>query len=700
MILKKLQGIIFNKKIIIIISMLITLVVVSYKTNQIVLLIKNQEIEESNKIFDVIDKKFNFLNMISYEVKNNDAFIEYFLEENNDTEKRYKRIVLNEYLRKVNTIYGELGVTIEVFKKTEDFVFSNMGIINKEDYFKQDKILKEIEINNKYVIEDNEKIKIIIPVNRYEKNREIYWVINLIKDIFFIEIYPQLDNWYLTSNDRILNLWNLKHIDKEKVNKYGNKHKVYYFNEDIIYLPKKINIFEIFSYELFKGIIILSIIYLIIYLIRYFIIIPIQNLAHRIGYSGKSIKQEVQFIEQKMEEINLKNKNLQFTIEDMKEYQINKKIKDYLIGLTDIKELYKLEKDISILKFKKYRLIILEVFDVETIENIYDKINVSKEFVKKYFEHDVSCEIIWLDYKSIIIILEDDYLQEEELEEIMKCLSNHCERNFNLIFTIAITQQYTMIEDMSKAYREAKKLLDYKFAFKQKRVIFFKDISEENRQDYYYPIELEAKLITRVLNSNEIGIKKVLDEIFDENSISKIDKKKIKEFEGLLYNTLNRIFIQLNKLSEEVEIQSFNSDDILKVNDLKQLQKIFTEKVYELYKISKLRDLSDISEIKEKIIKYLEENYHIDISLENLADYLGHSFRYTSVLFKKVMDDNFKNYLNIYRVERAKELMEENNKIKIKDLAEKVGYNSSNTFIRIFKKYEGISPGKYLEDIQ
>lgn len=700
MILKKLQGIIFNKKIIIIISMLITLVVVSYKTNQIVLLIKNQEIEESNKIFDVIDKKFNFLNMISYEVKNNDAFIEYFLEENNDTEKRYKRIVLNEYLRKVNTIYGELGVTIEVFKKTEDFVFSNMGIINKEDYFKQDKILKEIEINNKYVIEDNEKIKIIIPVNRYEKNREIYWVINLIKDIFFIEIYPQLDNWYLTSNDRILNLWNLKHIDKEKVNKYGNKHKVYYFNEDIIYLPKKINIFEIFSYELFKGIIILSIIYLIIYLIRYFIIIPIQNLAHRIGYSGKSIKQEVQFIEQKMEEINLKNKNLQFTIEDMKEYQINKKIKDYLIGLTDIKELYKLEKDISILKFKKYRLIILEVFDVETIENIYDKINVSKEFVKKYFEHDVSCEIIWLDYKSIIIILEDDYLQEEELEEIMKCLSNHCERNFNLIFTIAITQQYTMIEDMSKAYREAKKLLDYKFAFKQKRVIFFKDISEENRQDYYYPIELEAKLITRVLNSNEIGIKKVLDEIFDENSISKIDKKKIKEFEGLLYNTLNRIFIQLNKLSEEVEIQSFNSDDILKVNDLKQLQKIFTEKVYELYKISKLRDLSDISEIKEKIIKYLEENYHIDISLENLADYLGHSFRYTSVLFKKVMDDNFKNYLNIYRVERAKELMVENNKIKIKDLAEKVGYNSSNTFIRIFKKYEGISPGKYLEDIQ
>lgn len=39
--------------------------------------------------------------------------------------------------------------------------------------------------------------------------------------------------------------------------------------------------------------------------------------------------------------------------------------------------------------------------------------------------------------------------------------------------------------------------------------------------------------------------------------------------------------------------------------------------------------------------------------------------------------------------------MANNKDMKIKDLAEKVGYNSSNTFIRIFRKYEGVSPGKY-----
>ena len=216
---KKLLGIFFNKKIIVIFTMVVTLLVASYKTKQIVLLIKNQEIEESSKLYNVIDKKFNFLSMICYEVKNNNIFKDYFLEENNEANKRYKRIVLNEYLRKINTVYGELGVTIELFKKTEELVFSNVGTINKKEYFRKNKILKNIKDNNKYIIKNKEKITIVLPPNKYEKNKEVYWIITLRKDIFFIEIYSQLDNWYLTSNDIILNLGDLDNITKEKITK-------------------------------------------------------------------------------------------------------------------------------------------------------------------------------------------------------------------------------------------------------------------------------------------------------------------------------------------------------------------------------------------------------------------------------------------------------------------------------------------------
>ena len=64
------------------------------------------------------------------------------------------------------------------------------------------------------------------------------------------------------------------------------------------------------------------------------------------------------------------------------------------------------------------------------------------------------------------------------------------------------------------------------------------------------------------------------------------------------------------------------------------------------------------------------------------------------------MGDNFKNYLSIYRIEKSKEIMQGNSGLRIKDLAELVGYNSSNTFIRTFRKYEGVSPGKYFGIIE
>ncbi|MDO4589300.1 MAG: hypothetical protein Q4B33_05505 [Fusobacterium sp.] len=102
---KKLLEIFFNKKTIILFTIIITLSISSYKTKQIVVLTKNQETTESNNLYNVIDKKFNFLSMIFYETKNNNIFKEYFLEENNEFDKRYKRIVLNEYLRKINIPY-------------------------------------------------------------------------------------------------------------------------------------------------------------------------------------------------------------------------------------------------------------------------------------------------------------------------------------------------------------------------------------------------------------------------------------------------------------------------------------------------------------------------------------------------------------------------------------------------------------------
>lgn len=49
----------------------------------------------------------------------------------------------------------------------------------------------------------------------------------------------------------------------------------------------------------------------------------------------------------------------------------------------------------------------MEVFDIESVENIFDKFNLSKRAHFKIFSEEVKCEVVGIDYKSITFILEE-----------------------------------------------------------------------------------------------------------------------------------------------------------------------------------------------------------------------------------------------------------------------------------------------------
>jgi YesN/AraC family two-component response regulator len=83
-----------------------------------------------------------------------------------------------------------------------------------------------------------------------------------------------------------------------------------------------------------------------------------------------------------------------------------------------------------------------------------------------------------------------------------------------------------------------------------------------------------------------------------------------------------------------------------------------------------------------------------DISLTDLAEYLGLSPAYVSRLFKESLGMGFVEYLNTNRINRAKILLEET-QIMVDQIGFEVGFNNVRSFMRTFKQYEGISPGGY-----
>ena len=101
------------------------------------------------------------------------------------------------------------------------------------------------------------------------------------------------------------------------------------------------------------------------------------------------------------------NKTLQTRLSALRSYQRKKKIKDYLIGISEHSDISNLKDESDIFKVKSYRVMIMEIYDLESVENIFDKFNMSKELILKYFAEEVVCEVVDIDYKSIAFVMEE-----------------------------------------------------------------------------------------------------------------------------------------------------------------------------------------------------------------------------------------------------------------------------------------------------
>ncbi len=63
-------------------------------------------------------------------------------------------------------------------------------------------------------------------------------------------------------------------------------------------------------------------------------------------------------------------------------------------------------------------------------------------------------------------------------------------------------------------------------------------------------------------------------------------------------------------------------------------------------------------------------------------------------MFKEEVGEKYVEYIAKYRISKAKQFLLETD-LKIDEIAERVGYWGRNSFIRNFRRYEGITPAKY-----
>ena len=90
-----------------------------------------------------------------------------------------------------------------------------------------------------------------------------------------------------------------------------------------------------------------------------------------------------------------------------------------------------------------------------------------------------------------------------------------------------------------------------------------------------------------------------------------------------------------------------------------------------------------------------------ELRLDFVAKELNTNRTYLSALIKEDFKENFIGFVNRYRIDEAKRLLnEEDNNSNLSEIAEIVGFKSISSFNTFFKRYTGKSPAIYRKLIE
>ena len=105
------------------------------------------------------------------------------------------------------------------------------------------------------------------------------------------------------------------------------------------------------------------------------------------------------------------------------------------------------------------------------------------------------------------------------------------------------------------------------------------------------------------------------------------------------------------------------------------------------------------TETRQSRLKPVMDHIHLhfaqDLAVEDLARLIGVTPQYLNQLFRKTLSVRPVEYLSLYRLSRAKEILAQRPDLSIGEVARSVGYSDINYFCRVFRKHEGKTPGDF-----
>jgi two-component system, response regulator YesN len=276
-----------------------------------------------------------------------------------------------------------------------------------------------------------------------------------------------------------------------------------------------------------------------------------------------------------------------------------------------------------------------------------------------------------------------------------KQTSNYAEHNKNILF-IGIGSAANGMDYLFTSYQTAFLAVQKVFFLGNTGTVIYGD---KFQTPYTYDKSHLDKFTELLYEMNIEGTIEFIENTAQE--IVKHDTTLIDNVKALFFKLLERLYScmeEKNIVSDNTESQKeFLWQIVSNSLTLEELKNYLIKRVNDYFQI--INSKLGVNRVAYEIIFFIQRNYmNKSLSIGLISESLNLTPAYLCQIFKRETGKTINDYINEYRIEKAKEFLKDRS-IKLFEVSGNSGYNDVKYFTKTFKKFAGITPTEYREKI-
>lgn len=244
-----------------------------------------------------------------------------------------------------------------------------------------------------------------------------------------------------------------------------------------------------------------------------------------------------------------------------------------------------------------------------------------------------------------------------------------------------------MISVLNKAYENYRRLkMEVRLEVEKEKI-------KNNKVFGVFLEEWSADFCRNAMESNCNGIKRYIDVL-----CRLIDRQPLASSKSMILELMVTLSARLEKHSIKLPMLPLDDKEnrsLMTADSTLQLRDWFEKFMSGIARlVGDMTCTGNVSIILLTAVRYIKENYHKDISRDEVANTVNLAPCYFSQVFKQTFGESFVEYVRKIRIEKAKHLLQSTNYQNSK-ISTQVGYNDSKYFTRVFREYTGLTPCDY-----